>query len=66
MQMTKKEMAEAILQSSSARGVLESRFYKSVNKQSKNWLERAYNMVMNSENETKKKLNADFVMQWLR
>lgn len=66
MQMTKKEMAEAILQSSSARGVSESRFYKNVNKFTKEWLEKAYNMVMNSENESKKTLNANFVMQFLR
>lgn len=66
MQMTKKEMAEAILQSSSARGVSESRFYKNVEKQRRDWIERAYNMVMNSENESKKTLNANFVMQFLR
>ena len=29
-------------------------------------IERAYNMVINSESDEKKKLNADFVMQWLR
>ena len=64
--MTKKEMAEAILQSSSARGVSESRFYKNVNKFTKEWLEKAYNMVFGSENESKKTLNANFVIQFLR
>ena len=64
--MTKKEMAEEILQSSSAIGVSETRFYRNVNYQTKDWIERAYNMVMNSESDEKKKLNADFVMQWLR
>lgn len=64
--MTKKEMAEEILQSSSCQGVSENCFYKNVNKQSKDWIERAYNMVMNSESDEKKKLNADFVMQWLK
>lgn len=64
--MTKKAMAEEILQSSSAIGVSETRFYRNVNYQTKDWIERAYNMVMNSESDEKKKLNADFVMQWLR
>ena len=64
--MTKKEMAEEILQSSSAIGVSETRFYRNVNYQTKDWIERAYNMVMNSESDEKKKLNADFVMQWLK
>lgn len=64
--MTKKEMAEEILQSSSAMGVSETRFYKNVNKQSKGWIERSYNYVMNSKTAEEKKLNADFVMQWLR
>ena len=64
--MTKKEMAEEILQNSTAKGVSENRFYKNVNKQSKEWLERSYNMVMASTTEEEKKQNADFVMQWLR
>ena len=64
--MTKKQMAEEILQSSSAKGVSETRFYKNVNKQSKEWIERSYNMVMVSTTEEEKKRNADFVMQWLR
>lgn len=64
--MTKKEMAEEILQSSSAIGVSETRFYRNVNYQTKDWIKRAYNMVMKSESDEKKKLNADFVMQWLR
>lgn len=64
--MTKKEMAEEILQSSSAMGVSETRFYKNVNRFAKEWIERAYNMVVNSESEEKKKLNANFAMQFLR
>ena len=64
--MTKKAMAEEILQSSSAIGVSETRFYRNVNYQTKDWIERAYNMVMKSESDEKKKLNADFVMQWLK
>ena len=64
--MTKKEMAEEILQSSSCVGVSESKFYKNVNHQTKEWIERSYNHVMNSKDEKTKKLNADFVMQWLR
>ena len=64
--MTKKAMAEVILQSSTAKGVSENRFYKNVNKQSKEWIERSYNMVMASTTEEEKKRNADFVMQWLR
>ncbi len=64
--MTKKEIAEEILQNSTAKGVSENRFYKNVNKQSKGWLERSYNMVMASTTEEEKKRNADFVMQWLR
>ena len=64
--MTKKQMAEEILQSSSAMGVSETRFYKNVNKQSKEWIERSYDMVMISATAEEKKRNADFVMQWLR
>ena len=64
--MTKKEMAEEILQNSSCVGVSESRFYKNVNRQSKDWVERSYNYVMDSKTESEKKLNADFVMQWLK
>ena len=64
--MTKKQMAEEILQSSSAHGVSETRFYKNVNRQSKEWLQKAYDYVMNSKDEKEKILNADFVMQWLR
>lgn len=64
--MTKKEIAEEILQNSTAKGVSENKFYKNVNKQSKEWLERSYNMVMASTTEEEKKRNADFVMQWLR
>ena len=29
-------------------------------------IERAYNMVINSESDEKKKRNTEFVMQWLR
>ena len=64
--MTKKQMAEEILQNSTAKGVSENRFYKNVDKQSKDWIERSYNMVMVSTTEEEKKRNADFVMQWLR
>ena len=64
--MTKKEIAEEILQNSTAKGVSENRFYKNVNKQSKEWLERSYNMVMASTTEEEKKRHADFIMQWLR
>ena len=64
--MTKKQMAEEILQNSTCKGVSENRFYKNVNKQSKDWIERSYNMVMASTTEEEKKRNADFVMQWLR
>ena len=64
--MTKKEMAEEILQNSNAKGVSETRFYKNVNYLTKDWLERSYNMVMASTTEEEKKRNADFVMQWLR
>jgi hypothetical protein len=64
--MTKKEMAEEILQNSTAKGVSENRFYKNVNKQSKDWIKRSYNMVMASSTEEEKKRNADFVIQWLR
>lgn len=64
--MTKKEMAEVILQNSTCRGVSETRFYKNVTRFAKEWIERAYNMVMNSESEDKKKLNANFAMQFLR
>lgn len=65
-EMTKKQMAEEILQNSSCNGVSENRFYKNVNRQTKSWLERAYKMVMESETESRKKLNADFVMQFLK
>ena len=64
--MTKKQMAEEILQSSSACGVSERRFYKNVDKQSKEWFQRAYDYVMNSKDEKEKIMNADFIMQWLR
>lgn len=64
--MTKKQMAEEILQSSSAQGVSETRFYKNVNRQSKEWIQKAYDYVMNSKDEKEKVLNADFIMQWLR
>ena len=64
--MTKKQMAEEILQSSSAKGVSETRFYKNVSKFTKEWVEKAYNMVMKSEDKSKKTLNANFVMQFLR
>lgn len=64
--MTKKEMAEEILHSSSAMGVSKTRFYKNVNKQSKEWIERLYYYVMNSKTVEEKKLNADFAMQWLK
>ena len=64
--MTKNEMAESILESSSAKNVSENRFYKNVAKQSKNWIERAYNMVMFSVTKEEKQKNANFVMQYLR
>ena len=64
--MTKKEMAEEILQSSSAKGLSETRFYKNVNKQPKGWVEHLYNCVMESKTAEEKKLNADFGMQWFR
>ena len=64
--LTKKEMAEIILQNSSCMGVSETRFYKNVNHQTKGWIERSYNYVMESKTAEEKKLNADFVMQWLR
>lgn len=64
--LTKKQMAEEILQNSTCNGVSETRFYKNVNQFAKEWVERAYNMVMNSESEEKKKLNANFAMQFLR
>jgi hypothetical protein len=64
--MTKMIMANVILQFSSCKSVNAKKFEKNVNKQSKDWIERAYNMVINSESDEKKKLNADFVMQWLR
>ena len=63
--MTKMIMANVILQFSSCKSVNAKKFEKNVNKQSKDWIERAYNMVINSESDEKKKLNADFVMQWL-
>ena len=64
--MTKKEMAEEILQNSTCQGVSETRFYKNVNKQPKGWIEHSYNYVMESKTAEEKKLNADFAMQWLR
>ena len=64
--MTKMIMANVILQFSSCKSVNAKKFEKNVNKLSKDWIERAYNMVINSESDEKKKLNADFVMQWLR
>ena len=66
MTMTKKQIAEAILQNSTYRDVSETRFYKNVNKFTKEWLERAYNLVMNSKDEHTRNLNANFAMQFLR
>lgn len=64
--MTKKQMAEEILQSSSAMGVSERRFYNNVNRQTKGWIKHLYDDVMNAPNESEKKLNADYAMNWLR
>ena len=63
--MTKKEMAEEILINSSLNGISERRFYKNVNRQTKEWIERAYRMVINSKTEEEKERNAKFAMQWL-
>ena len=59
-------MAEEILQNSTASGVSERRFYRNVNKFTKEWLERAYNMVMTAKTEEEKKRHADFTIQFLR
>ena len=70
LDMTKKEMVEEIMLNSSISDNQRARFYahldKNLNRQTKGWIERCYGFVMNSENESKKKLNADFVMQWFR
>lgn len=65
-EMTKKQMAEEILQCSTAVGVSEKRFYANVTRQSKAWFKRAYKMVMESETDSDKKRFADVVMQFLK
>lgn len=64
--LSKKVMADVILHFSSCKSVNAKRFNKNVERMSKEWIERAYRLVVNSESENKKTLNADFVMQWLR
>ena len=64
--MTKKEMAEEILQSSSAIGVSETRFYKNVSKQPKGWIERCYNAVVEAKTESEKKWHADYAMRYFQ
>ena len=63
--MTKKEMAEEILQNSSLMGVSERRFYQNVTRQGKGFIKRLYDSVIESKTETERKQNADSAMGWL-
>ena len=60
--MTKKEMAEEILQNSSLMGVSERRFYKNVNKQSKDFIKMLYDYVMDAGSDEVKKNRANYSM----
>ena len=64
--MTKKVMAEEILQSSSAIGVSETRFYKNVNRHSKSRIERWYKDVVEAKTESEKKWHADYAMRYFQ
>lgn len=57
--MTKKDMAEEILQNSSLMGVSERRFYKNVNKQPKGFIKMLYDDVMSASSDEIKKSRAD-------
>lgn len=57
--MTKKEMAEEILQNSSLMSVSEYRFYKNVNKQPKGFIKMLYDDVMSAGSDETKKSRAD-------
>ena len=63
--MTKKEMAEEILQNSSLMGVSERRFYQNVTRQGNGFIKRLYDSVIESKTETERKQNADSAMEWL-